>query len=303
MKKQLILVLGFLCGITSYAQEFNLPINNQYVADNPFLLSTGFQQWIGIDDSPANQSISVDGRIADRSGVGLILFNDSNGFTSQQGAQASFAHHVTLSEYNRQYLSFGLSYRFTQFEIDSSEFNRSDISIDGDISTSNNNFDVSALYRLGDFFISLNAINLLGKSEVSFSDTEPLNLTNYYAYTGFVIRNDFKEIEYEPSLLYRNFASDSRSTLDASFKLRKFFKDDYFWGGVTMRGLIDQEFTPVSVSPMVGLTKANFYFAYAYQVNVNQSSQLIGNSGSHLVTIGIDFACAKSNCGCTNNPL
>jgi len=316
MKKQLIIVLGFLYGITSYAQEFNLPINNQYVADNPFLLSaayagigdcwqlrgTGFQQWIGIDDSPANQSISVDGRIADRSGVGLILFNDSNGFTSQRGAQASFAHHVTLSEYNRQYLSFGISYKFTQFEIDSSEFNRT-LDIEGDLTTSNHNFDVSALYRLGDFFLSLNAINLLNKRETDFAGTEPINLTNYYAYTGFVIRNDFKEIEYEPSLLYRNFASDSRSTLDASFKLRKFFKEDYFWGGVTMRGLIDQEFTPVTVSPMVGLAKANFYFAYAYQINVNESSQLIGNSGSHLVTVGIDFACAKSNCGCTNNPL
>ena len=315
MKKLLIKIIGLFIGFLGSAQEFNLPINNQYVADNPFLLSaayagigdcwqlrgTGFQQWIGIDDSPANQTISVDGRIADRSGVGLILFNDSNGFTSQKGAQASFAHHVTLEEYRRQYLSFGISYRFTQFEIDSSEFNRTQ-DIDGDITTNNNNFDVSVLYRYGSFFLSLNAINLLDKTEDDFSINEPVNLTNYYAYTGFVIRNDFKGIEYEPSVLYRNFASDSRSTLDASFKIRKFFKEDYFWGGVTMRGLIDQEFTPVTVSPMVGLAKANFYFAYAYQLNVNQSTQLIGNSGSHLVTIGIDFACAKSNCGCTNNP-
>jgi len=315
MKKQLILVLGFLLGISTYAQEFNLPINNQYVADNPFLLSasyagigdcwqlrgTGFQQWIGVDNGPANQTLSVDGRIADRSGIGIVLYNDSNGFTSQKGAQVSFAHHVTLSEYNRQYLSFGISYKFTQFEIDSSEFNRF-LDIDGDISTTDNNFDVSALYRLGSFFISLNAINLLEKRITDFNIDEPGDLTNYYVYTGFVIRNKFKEIEFEPSVLYRNFSSDTRSTLDASFRVRKFFKEDYFWGGVTTRGLIDQSFTPVTVSPMVGLTKANFYFSYAYQISVNESRQL-ANTGSHLVTVGIDFGCARSNCGCTNNPL
>lgn len=315
MKNQLVvLVLGVFGTFLGMAQEFNLPINNQYIADNPFLLSaayagigdcwqargTGFQQWIGVDDSPSNQSLSIDGRIENRSGIGAVLYNDSNGFTSQKGAQVSFAHHLTLTEYNRQYLSFGISYKYTQFEIDSSEFNRT-VDIDGDISTNDHNFDISALYRLGSFFLSLNAINLLEKRITDFNIDEPGSLTSYYAYGGFVIRNDFKEIEYEPSFLYRNFSSDTRSTLDINFKFRKFFKDDYFWGGISMRGLIDQDFTPVTISPMVGITKAKFYFGYSYQFNVNESSQITTN-GSHLLTVGIDFACARSNCGCTNNP-
>ena len=313
MKKHIITLLSVFLGVTATAQEFNLPINNQYISDNPFLISasyagigdcwqargTGFQQWIGIDDAPGTQSLSIDGRIQDRSGVGLVLYNDSNGFTSQKGAQASFAHHVTLSEYTRQYLSFGISYKFTQFEIDSSEFNRT-VDIDGDITSTDHNFDISALYRVGSFFLSLNAINLLEKRLTDFNIEEPGSLTSYYAYTGFVLRNDFKGLEYEPSLLYRNFSSDTRSTLDVNFKIRKFFKEDYFWGGFSMRGLIDQEFTPVTVSPMVGITKAKFYFAYSYQINVNEATQL-SNSGSHLLTVGIDFGCARSNCGCTNN--
>jgi len=322
MKKSIIVFIGILfLGVSVSAQEFNLPIGNQYIADNPYLLSaayagigdcwqargTGFQQWVGVEDAPSTQSLSIDGRIADRSGVGLILYNDSNGFTSQKGVQASFAHHVTISEYSNQYLSFGISYKFTQFGIDSSDFNRTLNSIDGDLSTNDHNFDISALYRLGSFFISLNAINLLDSKDLSLFDAEtlqeePLSLTSYYAYTGFVFRNLIKGLEYEPSLLYRNFAFDTRSTLDLNFKLRKFFKEDYFWTGISMRGLIDQDFTPVSISPMVGITKAKFYFAYAYQINVNESIQL-STGGSHLLTVGIDFGCRKSNCGCTNEPL
>ena len=315
MRNKISVLIVMIVGLTGFAQEFNLPINNQYISDNPFLLSaayagigdcwqargTGFQQWIGIDDAPGTQSLSIDGRIQDRSGIGLILYNDSNGFTSQKGAQASFAHHITLTEYNRQYLSFGISYKYTQFEIDSSEFNRP-IAIDGDLSSTNHNFDISALYRMGSFFLSLNAINLVDKNFDDFqTTTEPLSLTSYYAYSGFVIRNKFKGLEYEPSLLYRNFSSDSRSTLDVNFKLRKFFKEDYFWGGVSIRGLIDQDFVPLNVSPMVGINKSKFYFAYSYQINVNEAAQL-STGGSHLLTIGIDFGCARSNCGCTNNP-
>ena len=311
MKKFFRIFITLFSATFVSAQEFNLPIGNQYIADNPFLISasyagigdcwqargTGFQQWVGVQNGPNTQSLSIDGRIENRSGVGAVLFNDSNGFTTQRGAQASFAHHLTLNEYNRQYLSFGISYKYTQFEIDSSEFNRF-TDIDGDITTNDHNFDVSVLYRYESFFVSLNAVNLLEKRITDFSVDEPGSLTNYYAYTGFVFKNILKEVEYEPSILYRNFASDTRSTMDVNFKFRKFFREDYFWGGVSLRGLIDQEFKPVSVSPMVGIKKLNFYFAYSYQLNVNESIQL-SNAGSHLLTVGIDFACRKSNCGCT----
>ena len=314
MKKHLVYIIGLFLGVGASAQEFNLPIQNQYITDNPFLISaayagigdcwqirgTGFEQWVGIDDAPSTQTISVDGRLADRSGIGLVLFNDKNGATSQRGAQASFAHHLVLSEYSRQYLSFGISYKFTQFNIDSSNFNRV-VDITGsnqDLNTTDNNFDVSVLYRLKSFFLSLNAINLLNKPLAEFDPTEPGNLTNYYVYSGFTFENIFKKLQFEPSVLYRNYSSDTRSTIDLNFKVRKFFRDSYIWGGVSARSLLDQEFKPVSVSPMVGIKKSKFYFAYGYVINTNEVLET-SNNGSHLLTIGIDFACKKSNCGCT----
>ena len=124
--RKLIIILALILALFVNAQEFNIPVQNQYLAENPFIISAayagigdcwqiranGITQWVGIDNSPNTQSLSVDGRINDNAGVGLILFNDSNGFTSQQGAQASFAYHLTLDDYSEQYLSFGLSLYF-----------------------------------------------------------------------------------------------------------------------------------------------------------------------------------------------
>jgi len=315
MKRKLIYFVSLIIGWVGQAQEVTLPIINQYITDNPFLLSaayagvgdcwqvrfSGFEQWVGIEDSPGTQSVSIDGRIADRSGVGAILFNDSNGLTSQKGAQLSFAHHLTLSQYNKQYLSFGISYKFSQFSIDSSGFDedlRDLVGIGGDFNSNNHNFDVSLLYRIKTFFVSANAINIINRTLDDLDETEPEELQNYYVYGGFTFDNIFKELQFEPSFLYRNFASDTRSTLDLNFKVRKFFKDSYFWGGISVRGIVDQSFKPLSVSPLLGLKKSNFYFAYGYQLNTNEVLQT-SNSGSHLITLGIDFGCRKSNCGCT----
>lgn len=313
MKKIIKYILGLSLAYQAMGQEQNLPIINQYIADNPFLLSasyagigdcwqarfTGFEQWVGLSDAPSTQSLSIDGRIANRTGVGAIIFNDSNGFTKQKGVQLSFAHHVTLSEYRRQYLSFGISYKLQQFTIDSSNFNRTigNISV-GDIQRTDSNFDISVLYRHQSFFISANAINLLNKDILDFNSLEPAQIQNYYVYSGFTFDNLIKEIQYEPSILYRRFAGDERSTLDLNFKIRKFYRDSYFWAGISARGLIDQSFKPVSVAPLVGIKRQKFYFAYGYQINTNESLALTAG-GSHLVTIGIDFACKKSTCGCT----
>ncbi|MFP2997898.1 type IX secretion system membrane protein PorP/SprF, partial [Spongiivirga sp. MCCC 1A20706] len=128
MKKLTYVLTLMLIGFSTkplLAQEFNLPLNNQYLADNPYLISAAFagigdcfqvrlngvSQWVGVKNSPDTQSLSFDGRISDRSGVGAILFNDKNGFTNQRGGQASFAHHLTFSDKDEHYLSLGLSYK------------------------------------------------------------------------------------------------------------------------------------------------------------------------------------------------
>ena len=313
-----LLILMFLLGIgATKAQELNSPQLSQYLADNPFVLSptyagigdhiklrmNGLTQWVGIKDAPDTQSIAADARIGNKSGIGIFLYNDSNGNTKQQGARLSFAHHLILDRYDDEFLSFGISYNFNQFRIDIEKFNQSitdpDNAVTDDRSTLNHNFDVGFLYRRNKFYLSLNASNLLNKDLSVFNETyEPNKLRNYYAYTGYRYKkNKNSDLEIEPSILYKLFESDGRSEADLNIKFRYYIHEDYYYFGATYRFLNDQIGKPHYVAPIVGLKKSNFYFGYSYQIILNDL--LSYSVGTHVVTIGVDLFQGLSNCRCT----
>ncbi|HTG67413.1 MAG TPA: type IX secretion system membrane protein PorP/SprF, partial [Flavobacterium sp.] len=58
---------------------------------------------------------------------------------------------------------------------------------------------------------------------------------------------------------------------------------------------------PLNLGPMAGFKKSNFYFGYSYQITTNQLSSF--NSGTHVITIGLDFFAGISNCPCTQSPV
>jgi type IX secretion system PorP/SprF family membrane protein len=315
-----IIISFLLLTITfSYGQELNIPVATQYLADNPFVISptyagigdnlriraNGMKQWVGIKESPENQSVYADFRIADQSGVGVSFYNDKNGYTSQSGAKFSFAHHIILDYYSKQYLSFGMSFNVNNFKIDVSQLvpNTYDPSITDDRATINNNFDVGFLYRNKEFYLSFNVGNILDKNIEKFSgiNIEPRLLRNYQIYSGYVIKMpNWSEIE--PSAFYQYFESDKRSSTDFNLKYRKFNNnDDYYWGGVTYRFLNDQVLKPLTLGPMFGFKKSGFYFGYSYQITLNNLAAY--NSGTHVVTIGFDFLARISNCPCTQSPV
>lgn len=307
----------------SFSQELQLPVFTQYLADNHFVLSptfagigdnlriraNGLTQWVGIKNAPQNQSLYADFRIRNRSGIGLSLYNDSNGNTSQTGAKFSFAHHIILDYYSKQYLSFGLSYNINSFKIDISKFNTTheipilDPSIINNRSISNNNFDVGLLYRNKGFYMSFNATNVLPKSIDRFTGIEPSLILNYQLYSGYLIKNSYnRNVEIEPSIFFQYFAGDQRSTTDINIKYRRYNSyDDYYWEGVSYRFLNDQALNPLAVGPMAGFKKANFYFGYSYQITLSQIAAY--NSGTHMITLGFDFLQGISDCPCTQSPV
>lgn len=308
---------------SGYSQELNLPVFTQYLADNPFVVSptfagigdnlriraNGLTQWVGIKDAPDNQSLYADIRILDRSGVGISLYNDKNGYTKQTGAKVSFAHHLILDYYSKQYLSFGISYNINTFKIDIDQFRPTyenplpDPGISDNRSISNNNFDVGALYRNKAFYFSFNASNILNKPIDKFDGVEPNLLRNYQIYTGYVFKGkENNRIEFEPSVYYQLFEGDKRSSTDLNFKFRQYNRyEDYYWIGVSYRFLNDQALKPLMIGPMVGFRRYDFYFGYSYQASLNQIGAY--NSGTHVVTIGFDFLKSISNCPCTQNPV
>jgi type IX secretion system PorP/SprF family membrane protein len=309
--KKILLLLFIITILPTYGQELQLAPTSQYLADNPFVIAgayagigefykirlTGEAQWLGVKDAPQTQSLSFDARIADRSGIGAIFFNDKNRNTSQKGGQLTYAHHITISEFNNQYLSFGLSYKFTNFNIDISDIITSDPSVQS-YNVNNSNFDLSFLYRLENFFISFNAVNILNKTVKPTILKEPMNIRNYYLYTGFLLKNKFSSIEYEPSILYQIYESDGRSSLDLNLKIRKMTGENYIWGGINLRLLADQSFKTNSIAPLIGFRKNKFYAAYSFNISLNQLQNY--NSGTHMLTIGLDLKNRPSNCMCAN---
>lgn len=321
--KKIIASFLLLAVTSSYGQELNLPVFTQYLADNHFVISptfagigdnvkiraNGLTQWVGIKGAPDNQSVYADFRIADQSGVGLSFYNDSNGYTRQTGAKFSFAHHLILDYYSEQYLSFGMSYNINNFKIDIDKFDTTydrplpDPSITDNRFVSNNNFEVGLLYRNKSYYLSLNASNILNKNADRFTGVEPILLRNYQVYSGYVFKlTDYNRAELEPSAFYQYFASDGRSSTDVNIKYRKYDRnDDYYWVGASYRFLNDQFFKPLNVGPMMGVKKSNFYFAYSYQLTTNELASF--NSGTHVVTIGLDLFAGISNCPCTQSPV
>ena len=305
------IVLFSVIGLRS--QELTLPQLSQYLADNPFVISptyagvgdhikvrlNGLTQWVGIEDAPDTQSLAADGRLGNRSGVGFLLYNDSNGETKQRGARVSFAHHLTLDKYDDEFLSFGISYNFNQFRIDIENFQNPDPGVTDDRATTNHNFDIGVLYRYDKFYFSANASNLLDKDLTKFNPvSEPNALRNYYVYTGYrYTKNKNSKLEIEPSVFFQWFESDGRSVTDLNTKFRFYDFEDYYYVGVTYRFLNDQIGDPLYIAPLIGLKKSNFYFGYSYQIILNE---ILGfSTGTHVITIGVDLFQGLSNCRCT----
>ncbi|UOY08865.1 type IX secretion system membrane protein PorP/SprF [Muricauda sp. SCSIO 64092] len=317
MKKSLLLTLLMLVFFSSKSQELTIPQLSQYIADNPFIMSptyagvgdhikvrlNGLTQWVGIEDAPDTQTLAADARIGNRSGIGMLLYNDSNGETKQRGSRVSFAHHLILDRYDDEFLSFGLSYNFNQFRIDTENFVQLDPNgpppPTDDRATANHNFDVGVLYRLDKFYFSLNASNLLNKDLADFNPIfEPNTLRNYYVYTGYSFsKSNNSKIEIEPSVFFQWFENDGRSVTDLNAKFRFHDFEDYYYLGLTYRFLNDQIGTPLYIAPIAGLKKSNFYFGYSYQVIANE---ILGySSGTHVLTVGMDLFQGISNCRCT----
>jgi type IX secretion system PorP/SprF family membrane protein len=316
MKKILISIL-LLTVASGYSQELNVPVATQYLADNPYVISptyagigdnfrinlNGYKQWVGVPDAPQSQALYADFRVLDQSGVGLTLYNDSNGNTRQAGGKLTFAHHIILDYYSKQYLSFGISYIYNSFRLNTSDFNPSipDPDITDDRSTTNNNFEVGFLYRNKGFYASATGTNILKKDLRLDIVYEPNKLTNYQLYSGYVIDIGNRS-ELEPSAFYQYYQSDGRSVTDLNIKYRKFNRyEDYFWVGGSYRFLNDQIGKPLAVGPIVGFQKGFISAGYSYQITLNDLAAY--NSGTHSLTIGFRFLQGISNCPCTQSPV
>jgi len=303
------LVVLFLLKTTTQFSQGTLPIYTDYLSDNVFLVHpsaagigdcsklrlTARQQWAGIPNAPALQTLSFHTKFGEYSnaGYGLVIFNDKNGFHSQKGIQGTYAYHLQLSEgrlFNQ--LSFGLAFTAVQNQSDQRNFT-GDPTIAGIVESNGYfNADFSVAYHYGGFSSYFTAKNLLLSAKNNLGRTEPLDLRNYIFSAGYYFGRE-NVVQFEPSFMLQFRESTGERIADFNIKAYKTFSETRLWAALSYRrGFSEgQEENEQYFSPILGLNYKNFMFSYTYTKQTNDI--VLTNSGFHQLSIGFDLFCKQ----------
>lgn len=335
MLQRLLVVLSiFALSHTSFSQE-GIPVYFDYLADNYYLVYpsmagigegakirvTARKQWFDVQDAPNLQTANFHMRAGDsNSGLGLIVFNDANGYHSQSGVKVTYAHHLKLggdARYLNQ-LSFGLSPTYLQSRLDESEFVSPGGIPDGAIGNGNikagyYNVDFGMSYNKMEFYSHFAITNLLAGAKRNLyrvnrnnpNDVPAIdNLRRYLVSAGYIFgRNQW---QYEPSVLFQLTDWTKEKTLDINLKAYRDVSFGRIWGGISYRRSFDgaqfidgdsfgeqklQLFTPI-----IGANVKNFLVSYNY--SYQSGSTIIDNGGFHQITLGYDFGQTERKYDC-----
>lgn len=320
MKKLLLLsVFTLFFVVKSNAQE-GIPVYFDYLADNYYLVYpsmagigqggkirlTARQQWFSVDEAPNLQTFNGHFRVGENSGVGAILFNDSNGYHSQTGFKATYAHHLQLSGDFRSLnqLSFGLSAGAILSSLDETEFRSviPDPIISGTKNTiSYFNVDLGASYNYLEFYAHVAVLNLLGTGRDLYTAAEFDNLRRYLFSVGHIFgRGDFRV---EPSVLFQMTEFTEERTLDVNAKVYKDVGNATVWGGLSYRRSFDGaqfqqngtfgEQRLQLITPIAGVNINRFMISYNYSYQMGDIR--FDDGGFHQITLGIDFGEQRQN--------
>jgi len=325
--KKRYLVLLLLLSQLSHSQE-GIAVYSDYLTDNYYLIHpsmagaancakirlTGRQQWFGQDDAPSLQTASFNGSFDERSGGGIILFNDRNGYHSQKGAKITYAHHIMFSRDNvdLNQLSFGMSAGFVQSLLDETEFINSgdyDPNVDGTITqkASYFNVDIGASYNYLDFYAHFTVKNALATKRKIYTEIESDNLTKYLLSAGYVFGNS-ESLTWEPSILFQAVSETEEKSIDLNLKVYKELDFGKLWGGLSYRRSLDgaqyvsgnsiEDQKLQYITPILGVNYKNFMFAYTYSALMGDVK--FDNGGFHQITLGINLFCKreKYECNC-----
>ncbi len=316
--KSFIVFLLLLSPFLIKAQE-TLPVYSDYLSDNVFLVHpaaagigncskirfTARNQWSGIEDAPALQTLTAHNRFGDNVGVGLVLFNDKNGYHSQQGIEGVFAYHINLMDPEiANQLSFALGFTGIINSVDESSFAPGDPIISGIVQSGGYfNADFSMAYHYEGFFSYFTAKNIIlnGSYKNNFGEEEALNLRRYLFTIGYYFGEE-TSFQFEPSIMGQSVERTGEKFVDFNMKVYKKIQNAQIWAAFSYRqgfdNVIDgqelQYFTPI-----VGINYKNFMFSYTYTKQTGDI--LFDDAGYNQITLGYNFGCRSPRLsGCPN---
>ncbi len=324
--KKSYFVLVFLVMQLTNAQE-GIAVYSDYLSDNYYLIHpsmagasncgkirlTGRQQWFGQEDAPALQTFSFNTSLDEdgTSGIGMIFFNDKNGYHSQRGGKLTYAHHLRFSRstIDLNQLSFGLSAAFIQSTLDGTDFTGFDpVIVPGVIQKDAYfNVDLGVSYHYIDFFTHFTIKNFLAnqRRELYSEGFESDNLSKYLWSAGAVF-GDESDLLFEPSLMLQFTSQTKEKAIDLNLKVYKELEFGKLWGGLSYRRSFDgaqyvsgsgiQEQKLQWVTPIVGLNYDKYMFSYTYSHVMGDVK--FDNPGFHQITLGMNIFCRDKEYDC-----
>ncbi len=328
MKLRNLLLLNLIIFFQSAFSQEGIAVYTDYLTDNYYLIHpsmagasncaklrvTGRQQWFGQQDAPSLQTMSFNTALDEdgKSGMGVIAFNDKNGYHSQTGAKLSYAHHILFSrsKADLNMLSFGLSAAMVQSRLDETAFTEFDPQIYGGITQKDSyfNLDVGASYHYMDFFTHVTVKNFIAnRRELYLAGIESHNLRKDLWSLGANF-GDEDNVSIEPSFMFQITEQTGEKAIDLNAKVYKAMEFGRLWGGLSYRRSFDgAEFLNGGVvdtqklqwiTPFVGVNFKQFMVGYSY-------NQVLGdvkfdNAGYHQITIGMNLFCKPKafDCNC-----
>lgn len=323
-----ITIFALLFFITQYSfSQEGIPVYSDYLSDNYYLIHpsmagasncskirlTARKQWFGQDNAPELQTLSFNGRVGEKAGAGIILFNDKNGYHSQKGMKLTYAYHLMFSrdEIDLNQLSFGISGGVIQSQLDETSFLQNggyDPIIFGQIQKDSYfNMDIGASYNYLDFYAHATVQGVIETRRAIYTGYESDNLRKFLLSAGYIF-GDKNKMLWEPSIMFQMMDKTKEKSIDLNIKAYKNLDFGKLWGGLSYRrsfeGAQYVNGTGVSrqnlqfITPIVGVNFDKWMFAYTYSHVAGDVT--FDNGGYHQITLGVNLFCKreKYECNC-----
>lgn len=330
--RRILLLLGVLSFSNLSAQE-GLPIYSDYLTDNWYLVHpamagslyyggqvrmTGRQQWFDQDLAPSLQTLAASYRFNDKSGGGLLVFNDRNGYYSTTGTYLTYTHHLYMGKSYKKVcnclypdpknsineLSFGISVGSVFNSIDQRNFDLSQydpLIVGLKQQKGYLAMDVGIAYINPTYYTQLSIKNLLFSPHNRYGEyyyphnREKANYRRVLAGGGKFF--SFGRFIFEPSVLFQWAEISNEKSIDINAKFYVPIGADQFWIGASNR----RSFRPVgyylqeqyqeqrlnAITPLVGVVVSDWVFSYNYTFST--SNILFDQSGFHQISIGYNI--------------
>jgi type IX secretion system PorP/SprF family membrane protein len=294
MRRALLIILAIQtlgCVSDASAQQsamytqymFNtLALNPAYAGSRNVVSATGLlrDQWVGVEGAPRTRTFTIDAPVnSNRVGLGLQLFSDKLGRSSNTGVVASYAYRIRMA---RASLSFGLQGSMNQFSADFNalELDPSGLTVDPAFMANDKkilyNFGTGIYYNTDRFYAGLSSPQLINNSLPGSETKSNLQSMHVFFMTGYVIplNSTFK---LKPSVLFKGVQG---APLEADINTSLWIKDVLCIGAQYRTNADMSALVEIQATPQIRL-------GYAYDQSTTALSSY--NSGSHEIMLRYEF--------------